>query len=576
MKKLSFLIGIIVLIGSLQAQQIAPTYWYFGTNASIKFWPDGSTSTSGNCLMDTWEGCTIVNDVGGDVVFYANGVQMWDKQGLLDVTLLGDNSATQASLIVPIPSEENPAVYKFLVFSVRAVIDQNPPPNFSVCFVKVTPTGGQPAYIVEPDEPGYVTESGRMAEKLTSTADGSGGFWVVTHNFSGVPANTFYLYHITEAFSDIESTAEAITLLPTVEKTQSTGASHDGSTILENGQGQMKFNLDGDTLGLTIAGSSMFEIFTFNKSTGDLSDPPIFTHQVDNSKGHLYGCEFSPDSKHFFTSEGRANTDPGPGEDRHIYQWYIAGPNLLGPVIIATDNPYPVDNYAFNALQIGPDGKIYGTHRSNTPKLSVINEPNVFGGGCQYQQDAVPIVGTARFGLPSYAVLGSSSSPPPPWACQCTDATIAGPITGIDPVQGTAEIQLTLNSGHIVASGVSIELVNFDVVPQNEDCQNYRRLKTTQMGMITEPVPMLLLQRGLLTPLQPGSIASTSHEVMWDLRSAPQQITDSEVVLKLAFPTMYNLDCCPVEEMIYYATFRVNYIDADCHSCQQWLFCQSH
>ncbi|MBL7114004.1 MAG: T9SS type A sorting domain-containing protein [Bacteroidales bacterium] len=561
MKKVIFYILMTCLSMELFAQE-TPVTWYFGYKGGIRFLTDGTTIPYAGNEDNTWyEGNTVVNDEFGNVVFQASPKYL-RRSTLIIKQLLGGNSATQGSLAVQIPGETPGSnVYKFLLFSLKAVEDGGAP-NFSVCFIRVSSSGSPPVYSVVAHDPEYIYEDIRMSEKLTSTTD-MNGTWVVAHDFNpDFEANTFYKYHITEElFGDVNSTIEAVNRLHDVEMPQSVGAHHTGQG--ENAQGQMKFSSDGTKLGLVIPEARIFEIYTFNKSNGMLSDESIHSHTVSPSNGYLYGCEFSPTGRIFYTSEGQAD---GPWGERCIYQWDISQPTIGDPYILAT---YFAGDYVYMALQLGPNNKIYSTKGSHNPKLSVINNPNIFGEGCDYDENTVPISGEANWGLPSYLTIGQISNPV--IGCQCTSSTTADELIVTDRATGTATIDLRLNSGSIVAKTVIINIANFEVSPLSEECKRFCEMNTPNIGMFATDIPFLLNVEGSFTPYLLNQVSFSSHEITWDLSSDPQVITNEVIRLNLRFPFISALGCCPAE---YYATFRVSYIDAGCQICQDVVYAQ--
>ena len=562
MKKYILYVFSIFLFIQVQAQY-TPAVWYFGSTAGIKFDAAGNTTSyGGGNLVNTFEGSTNVNDVYGNVVFYADGKNLWDGTNHHITNLLGGLSATQASLAVQIPGVDNSTgspVYKYLLFSLKGV-EEGGVPNFSVCYIRVTATGIPPAitYSVTADAPAYIG-SVRMSEKLAATSDGANGSWVFTHEYqtSGT-ANKFYGYHIDQSYFGITSSAGAVTMLNTNPLIQGTGGNHSG--VGENAQGQMKFNKQGTRLGLVMAGSKKFEIFDFTKSTGALSTSTVFERAV-NGQGTLYGCEFSPGGNKFYTSEGQRTSTPA---TRHIYQWDISGSSLGGPINVATNSNNTSDDYMYDAMQLGPNDKIYCTFEEGTTKLSVINLPDL--DACDYNEGVVPVGGgRAYIGLPSYSTLVTDFTPPSSGGCTCSVPSVAGKITNIDKVKGTATVTLTLNPGEIAPAKIAIEFANFDVYTSSDDCKKYCNMTTENMGMIVNPTPMINNVQGELTSLIPNTGMTFSREIIWDLSHTPIWAAHVEIELNLKFPPVADLPCCPAT---YSAVFRVAYVSKDCQICQ--------
>jgi hypothetical protein len=405
MKKLILFLVLFIIINKLAAQYTDT--WYFGDNASITFSSNG-TGSGGTNLMETYEGCTTLNDPFGTVIFYANGDSIWDNFDLGNVQsmkLLGTNSATQASITVQIPKDETDTSsnFKFLVFSLKAI--ENADSNcFSVCFVKVTPEYFQGSWKFKSEfcQPEYIHNIPRMSEKLVSTSDNANGVWVIAHDFSLYNSSTtFYKYHITNAlFKSVTNTSEAIEALKKSEILQNYGYDHSYFTEAADAQGQMKFTKSGDKLGLVLPKSGRIEIFDFDKQSGTLGNSR--QKSVWQPNGTIFGCEFSPNGNYFYTSEMYAIGSP---LERHINVWAITASNILGPNVVAADNYTPNSVPAYNGMQIGPNDKIYCTHRNGYSHVSVINCPNNYWSGWNYKEDSVWVSGTAHYSFPDLCRL---------------------------------------------------------------------------------------------------------------------------------------------------------------------------
>ncbi|MCX6267402.1 MAG: hypothetical protein NTW16_08610 [Bacteroidetes bacterium] len=408
MKKMIFLVSIMLTTAVLSAQSV----WYFGNHGGLVF-PGGGNllppSPFAGSNMKAAEGCTVVCDNNGNVVFYTDGKHLFDGSNV-EITdqfdparqLLGGPSSTQAALALPIPGSD---CKRFLVFTTVGIEDHVNNNALGVCLITVS---GSPPYTVVADFPALpVTASNiQFSEKLAATGDETNGFWLLAHDWSGTTdARTFYKYHITEtAFLNVFTTADAVKALPGVQYIQvsalwqSQGGSGDNGEY--NAQGQMKFDKAGSQLGLVIAGDDVVEIYNFSKASGLLDR--TFSFDVP-SAGNLYGFEFSPDGTMFYTAEDytnqvNCNTDPQTylAQTRDLKQW--SPPNTI-PYIVATVTT--CNPYEFNQLQLGPDNKIYcAGPQSSTTSLSVIDFPDIPGTDCDWHENTIPVANNRMSGLP--------------------------------------------------------------------------------------------------------------------------------------------------------------------------------
>ncbi|MCG9912192.1 MAG: gliding motility-associated C-terminal domain-containing protein [Flavobacteriales bacterium] len=86
-------------------------YWYFGSNAGILFGNPIQDLSDG--VINTVEGCVSISDINGVLLFYSDGVTVWNKNHLKMAPLdhiLGGNSSTVNS-IVAFPHPQFPNIY---------------------------------------------------------------------------------------------------------------------------------------------------------------------------------------------------------------------------------------------------------------------------------------------------------------------------------------------------------------------------------------------------------------------------------------------------------------------------------
>jgi gliding motility-associated-like protein len=433
--------------------------WYFGNQAGIKFNPGGSTTPQAGSVMNAGEGCTVVSDTAGIVMFYSDGISLWNNSSPTPVCtcLPGGSSSTQAALAIPVPGSE---CQKFLIFTTNGAENAGTH-DLGVALISVT--GTAPGYIVSVSQPplSVIQPPGSVffSEKLSATPDSTGGYWVVGHDYSPGPgtANTFFKYHITAtAFSSLSTTAQVQAVLSFVQQTQSIGSNHFNPTPPNfNAQGQMKFSKTGQKLGLVLAGSKTIDLFQFNLTTGNLT--LLATTNVSGSTGNLYGCEFSPNGNLLYTSESFGQTT---ATIRKLYQWNISNGSLSSPYIVTSGSNIYNNRYKYNALQLGPNDKIYCSEEMGIPYLSVIQNPNIPGSGCSWSSMTEPIAGTNLNGLPVVMVN---------YGCGCpvSQAIISGPtpvcagtsVNEYSTQPGMTNYSWTVSPGGTITAGAGTSTV---------------------------------------------------------------------------------------------------------------------
>jgi hypothetical protein len=91
--------------------------WYFGNKAGIDFNEQPPVALD-NSIMNAPEGCAIVCDRNGDVIFYTDGDKVFDKTDTeIDAGIGGDPLASQSSIIVPVPGDET----LYYIFTTQAI-----------------------------------------------------------------------------------------------------------------------------------------------------------------------------------------------------------------------------------------------------------------------------------------------------------------------------------------------------------------------------------------------------------------------------------------------------------------------
>ena len=132
MKKLSLILIFLYEIACFGQKEASN--WYFGDRAGIRFNNDGTVTELTNGKLSTIEGCTTISDANGNLLFYTDGVTVWNRNHNAmpnGFGLFGDPSSTQSAIVVPQPN--NPNLY--YIFTVDTSVNQNDPNygfNYSV------------------------------------------------------------------------------------------------------------------------------------------------------------------------------------------------------------------------------------------------------------------------------------------------------------------------------------------------------------------------------------------------------------------------------------------------------------
>lgn len=339
--------------------------WYFGVYAGLNFSTTAPLVLT-NGQISTPEGCSAISDSSGMLLFYSDGITVWNNQHLPmpnGTGLLGGSSCTQAALIVLQPGSDS-LYYVFTLDEIGGVF------GFRYSMVDMSLDNG----LGDVTEKNVLIESS-VTEKLTAvTSYDNSKVWIVIHDWG------------TDAFYTYQLTASGLNTTPIVSHA---GIIHNTS-LIQNTYGQMKFASCGGRLALAAGYLDTVEVFDFNLITGMVSNP--VTIPVED---HVYGLEFSPDDTRLYvTCYDPLGT---------LLQFDLAAGNanaVINSKVILSNTE---DLYA---LQLAPDGKIYVV-KSYHPYLSVINDPDLSGTACNFMENALyldPLYNgvTAALGLPNF------------------------------------------------------------------------------------------------------------------------------------------------------------------------------
>src|SRR5690349_13682807 len=188
MKQFLLVAGLLA-VQSLSAQHEFDN-WYFGQNAGVSFVSGSPVNLSGGQIT-TNEGCSSMSDGAGNLLFYTDGQNVYDKNHTLmpnGTGLLGNWSSTQSALITADPGNVN----QYYIFTTDGFQGPN---GLRYSIVDMTLNGGN-------GDIGTVKNVQLMNfsdEKVTGIRNASGnGFWIVSHGPSNT-SNEYYAFPLTAA-----------------------------------------------------------------------------------------------------------------------------------------------------------------------------------------------------------------------------------------------------------------------------------------------------------------------------------------------------------------------------------------
>lgn len=383
MKKLLFYF--LLSINFCVFSQEEASNWYFGENAGIQFANDGSITVLNDGQLNTIEGCSSISDSNGNLLFYTDGITVYNRQHTIlnnGFGLLGDPSSSQSAIVVPKPNDPD-IYYIFTVGSNQSLTGL----KYSV--VDMTRDGGL-GQVVQKNINLLTQCSEKVSAVLKDCA--SQTIWVIALSNPGgnatSPLNTFHAFEVTT--TGVNTTAVVSTI--------------DGMGISDL-RGYLKFSPSGEKLACANVQRDGLFLFDFDKQTGIVSNNQRLN--ISSPYDEPYGIEFSPNSEMLYVS---SSNDYFNSADDHLPSKHFSALtqfDLTNPDIVGSQQLIDQQNLYRSALQLGPNGKIYrtmaATYTQGTPFLSVINNPNELGQACNYQNNAINLgIHNATQGLPPF------------------------------------------------------------------------------------------------------------------------------------------------------------------------------
>lgn len=364
-------------------------HWTFGNTCHISFPGGGDPVTQSPHAFNSGEGCAAYSDSNGNLLFYTNGKNLYGTANNTPINpstqpLGGTSSSAHAAIIVP------PAGGGSLYHILTTGDWDGAGSNIGPLTHTAVAVGGGVSIAAGPTK---LTTFGpqRAAEKLAAVPHTNcSQYWVISLNVAAGPAaggsgvGTLYAMLI-------DSDAG-----PTAAKTVSQPYPYPVATA-----GYCtKFSPDGSLLAIT-SQPTRVDILNFNRSTGAFTPHSQIINIANNNRP--YGVEFSPNGLYLYFSGivggyvnrhtiGASGSPPTPfSSTAQVGLWPTAGPN----------------GYKVGALQLAPNGKIYGAKVSQNSLLEIANpdSPTATSIGVGFNQVATQAGGRA-LNLNATCVLG--------------------------------------------------------------------------------------------------------------------------------------------------------------------------
>lgn len=483
--------------------------WHFGKYAALDFMTNPVTSYTGS-PMYAFEGSASMADAAGNLLFYSDGLTVWNRlhQVMANGTgLNGGISTVQAALAVKQPGNVN----SWILFTLDSQGGAN---GLQYSVIDMNLAAGNGSVTAK-----NIPVATPCTEMLTGAVHCNGtDIWVVAHGYN---SGNFMAYLVTAAGVNTTAVVSSI-----------------GGVIDSTGQGALRISPNGRKLAANWynAPQAVLTLYDFDNTTGVVSNSlSLASQEIAN----YISCEFSPDGTKLYSSYIKNNPFPGV---RQIKQWNLCAANpaaiLASETIVCSI--VSLSSY-YGALLNAPDGRIYAAvHQSLSP--GVINNPNLAGVACNCTTAPISLnSATMGIGLPNFVCsifrkpapftytisptecqkVAFSAPPPSSFAVTCNAAT--PPATSYlwlfgDPASGNNSSTQTQVTHSFSAGGTyTVKLVSF--APCNTDT-------STQIIYIA-PQPVLtvsgntLVCSGSATTLQ----ATGANTYSWSTQQSGSIVT---------------------------------------------------
>ncbi|MFY7669453.1 hypothetical protein ACOSP6_00060, partial [Tenacibaculum sp. MEBiC06402] len=358
--------------------------WYFGQNAGIDFSTTPPTPLT-NGQLNTDEGCSSFSDKDGNLLFYSDGIRIFNRNHVLMTftdgspadNLGGNPSSTQSGMIIPRPGSDT--IYYLFTVGTNFVPNGIPSnPGFNFYTIDMSRNGGLGEIVDGPvnlaiDPISSLDISTVWSEKVTAVKGNEcDTFWVISF-----AQGDFYSFKVDASGVDVSGVVVSSVNFVTSDKRGYLQVSPNGQYIAFADYRAGQQNINGSA-----------QLFNFDNQTGIVSPNPI-TLIGENQNEAPYGVAFSQQSNKLYVSTFNGTNS--------VYQFDLTNSNIP-----STRSLINSKQGFRGGLQLGPDGKIYASV-PNSNFLDVIDNPNDDANNVNYINDAIFLNGrqTAQ-GLPPF------------------------------------------------------------------------------------------------------------------------------------------------------------------------------
>lgn len=404
---------------------------------------DNSNGEGG--IIKTLEGCAKVTDQEGKLLFYTDGINVYNRkhrQMPNGYRLMGNKSATRSGVVVPLPGSDS----KFYIITANR--DNFMGVRYSIVDLEADDGNGD---VVLKNMALRVPAT----EKVTSLLHNNGkDFWIVTHDWNN---NSFYLYLLT---------SDGIVPDPVISNT---GSIHKGAE--QNKVGFFKFSPDYKKLVSSIQGKGILEVYDIDNKTGSILNPILFESDLYNTE---FDAEFSQNSSMLYITETNSPAK--------VMQYDLRSDNRDQVMKSGTLIYKSPKKDIFGSLEKSDDGKIYLTNYTEK-FIGVVEKPDSQGIACGYRDYDESM--DFNYASPDYLPLTVKRYIP-------TDITHPGyhENINIEIIPGKSYEELTVNLKSLDEGNYLVEIFSMDgKIMESVEWNDNRNNKNVNLYFNTSSYP---------------------------------------------------------------------------------------